>query len=323
MKMLTMAMMAAMCAVAENSPTNAPRDAAAGVDTAERRDWNYVLGEGITFREHKIVSGEAGVSFDSKYLSYGLADNKDPIVTPHAGITFFDWFSFCVDGIFDTTKFGRKAGYGNRAGRYTEIDSRALLGHSFGKADFEWLPTTVDFEVVYFNEYHPRSMGHGTGAPGSPSQFFTFEVSLPDIWLEPCFLYERDVQRDNGTYLNLELGHTFALVDGDGEEDGDAEPLLALRPSVSQGFGNSQRVKGYLTRYHADEPLDHAGLMDTNVKLELVWKLARNVSLSGYVAYYDFLFDREIRQASRGYEATGRDDDSWKFIGGMALMLAF
>ena len=39
-------------------------------------------------------------------------------------------------------------------------------------------------------------------------------VSLPDLWLEPRFLYERDVVRDNGTYLNLALGHTFALVDG-------------------------------------------------------------------------------------------------------------
>jgi hypothetical protein len=260
------------------------------------------------------ISVEAGLAFDSKFLSYGLVDNNDPILTPSASITFFDWLTFGVEALFDTTKYGKKAGYGNRAGRYFELDPSVELRHTFSEEDAGWLPTAVELAVGYSYEYHPRSMGGGTGEPGDDTQFVTFEIGLPDLWIEPTFSYERDIDRDNGTYLNLELGHEFPLIDGDGE---DADPVLALRPSVAQGFGNSQRVKGYL------DPLDHSGLMDTCLKLELTWNICDHVALAGYVAYYDFLFDRQIRDASRGYEAHGRWDESWNFIGGLSLTLSF
>jgi hypothetical protein len=160
-------------------------------------------------------------------------------------------------------------------------------------------------------------MGRAKGTWGEPTQFLTLEVGLPDLWLEPKFMYERDIDRDNGTYLNLELGHTFSLIDGETEED---DPILALRPSVAQGFGNSKRVYLYDDN---DEYLDHAGLMDTCIKLELTWNFCEYLSLSGYVAYSDFLFDRQIRDAARNYEAHGRWDESYNFIGGLAINLAF
>ena len=109
------------------------------------------------------------------------------------------------------------------------------------------------------------------------------------------------------------------LIDGETEDD---DPVLSLRPSVAQGFGNSQRVGGYLWKENEDS-LHHSGLMDTCVKLELTWNICEYLSLSGYVAYSDFLFDRQIRHAARYYEAHERWDESYNFIGGLALNFAF
>ena len=280
-----------------------------------------------TFSLSDYVSVEAGIALDSKYMSYGLVDNNDPIITPSACITFFDWLSFGVDAIFDATPYGRKIidgerTYTNRGGKYQELDPYVEIGHAFTPEDCEWLPTTVEFALSYCYEYHPESMGRAhRDSWGEPSQFITLEMGLPDLWLEPAFTYERDIDRDDGTYLNLELGHTFSLIDGENEED---DPVLALRPSVAQGFGTANRVGYYLWKDNENgDPLHHAGLMDTCVKLELTWNICEYLSLSGYVAYSDFLFDQQIREASRYYEAHGRWTDSYNFFGGIALNFAF
>ena len=310
--------------------------AAFAAEETESTGWEYSPGEGVSFNETPIVSGEASLSFDSKYLSYGFVDNKDPILTPAGEITFFDWLTFGVSAIFDVTKYGHRAGYTSRQFQYTELHPTVTLGHSFSPDDFEWLPTTIEFAIGYDYEYHPNSKIKGSYDPeegtfdksvAEDTQFWTFEFGLPDLWFEPKFLYERDVMRDNGTYLNLEVGHTFNLLD---EED----DTLTLRPSVAQGFGNKQRVRAYASKvislydeeegpYSEDAPLDHAGLMDTLLKLELGWTICENVSLSGYVGYSDFLFDRKIREASRRYEALGKWDHSWNFIAGIAVTLTF
>ena len=262
--------------------------------------WSYTPGEGVSFNETPIVSAEASLAFDSKYLSYGFVDNKAPILTSAGEITFFDWLTFGVSAIFDVTRYGNHAGYTSRQFKYTELHPTVTLGHSFSPEDFEWLPTTVEFALGYDYEFPPNSKN---------------TAALNEyLWLEPKFLYERDIMRDDGTYLNLEIGHTFNLL---GEDD----DTLTLRPSIAQGFGNGQRVKAYATKKDG-EPLNHAGLMDTMIKLELGWKVCDNVSLSGYVGYSDFLFDRKIRDASRDYEATGSWDDSWNVVAGLALTIS-
>ena len=76
--------------------------------------WAYNPGEGVSFNETPIVSAEASLSFDSKYLSYGFVDNKAPILTSAGEITFFDWLTFGVSAIFDVTRYGNRAGYTNR-----------------------------------------------------------------------------------------------------------------------------------------------------------------------------------------------------------------
>lgn len=271
--------------------------------------------------ETAFVSGEFSLAFDSKYLSYGWVDNNEPILTPGAYLTFFDWVTVGAEALFDVTHYGSKAGYTGRAFQCNEFHPNISIGHSFSPEDFEWLPTTVEFDLNYDYEYHPRVKGREDKTWAEDTQFWTLTTSLPDLWLEPCFIYERDTMRDDGTYLNLELGHTFALIDGEGEDD---DPVLALRPSVAQGFGNKQRVGGYL--FHDDEdetPLRKAGLLDTFVKLELTWTINENLSLAAYAGYSDFIFDRQIREASRRYEATGDWDHSWNFVGGCSVCASF
>ena len=311
--MMTMACAAALCgSVPADEVKNAGAETSAPEEKAE--GWSFAPGEGVSFGEQQVMTAEVGLAFDSKFMSYGLVDNKDPIVTPSASVTWFDWLTFDCAALFDTTTYGRKAGYSNRGGRYIEFDSGVSLAHAFTPDDYAFLPTTVELSLGYAYEYHPRAMGGGTGDPGDDTQFVTFEISLPDLWIEPTLAFERDIDRDNGTYVNLELGHAFALIDGEKEDD---DPVLALRPSVAQGLGNCLRTRGY------DLAEDHGGLMDTCVKLELTWNVGAGVAFSVYGAYYDYVFDSTLREGARAYEATGRDDTSYHFVGGMSLSASF
>lgn len=291
---------------------------AGGVQAAdsESTGWNYTPGEGISFGEQPIVSAEFSFAIDSKYLSYGLVDNNEPIMTPAASLTLLDWLTFSVESVFDMTTYGRKTDadgemvYVNRASKYVELDPGVAIGHAFSPEDHEWLPTTVAFELGYMYEYHPRSFN----TKEDDTQFINFSLGLPDLWIEPTFSYERDIDRDDGTYVNLELGHTFELCES-----------LSLRPSVAQGLGNTQRVKGYLTKHGSenDEPLNHGGLMDTCVKVDLEWAICDTLTFGAYVAYSDYLFDSKMRESARDYEATGKWDESYNFVGGVSLTATF
>ena len=309
-RLITMSAAAALCMGAF---------AAEEANEEKGEGWAWAPGEGVTFDETPIVSTEVSLAFDSKYLSYGFVDNNEPILTPAGSMTFFDWVTIGVSAIFDTTKYGHGADYTSRMFQYTELHPTVTIEHSFSPEDFEWLPTTVDIAVGWDYEYHPGSKAKGVtpwdSSISEDTQFWTVEIGLPDLWIEPKFFFEQDVVRDKGTYYNIELGHTFNLLD---EED----DTLTLRPSVAQGFGNSRRIGAYAEKEDG-EPLNHAGLMDSLLKLELAWNVCDGVSFSLYGAYSDFLFDRRIREASRRYEATGNWERSWNFIGGAAVMLSF
>ena len=256
------------------------------------------------------VSAEFGVSFDSKYMTYGVIDGKDPIVTPSAEISFFDTLYFGVESIFDVTKGnGKRGGWGNRAGQYTTLDSIVGLRHDF---DLGETLGALSVDVNYIYEYIRRyedSM--------DDTQYVNLELSLGDLWFEPMLAIERDLMADNGTYANFEIGHTFTLIDG---EEGEEDPVLTLRPAVGQGFGNTQRNRGYFD-------VDHGGLMDTSVSLTAEWAICDCLTLSGYVAYYDYLFDRNLRHAAREYNGSWstaeRYSDSYNFVGGLALTASF
>ena len=258
--------------------------------------------------ETPIVSAEFGLQLDSKYMTYGVVDGKDPILTPSAQLTFFDWAYVGVESIFDLTKGnGKRGDYGNRAGKWTTLDMIVGLAHEF---DLGETLGTLSVDVNYIYEYlrrHHSDMGD--------TQYVNLELSLGDLWLEPTLGIERDIMADNGTYVNLELGHTFALI---GEDD---DPTLTFRPSVGQGFGNTQRTRGY------ELAADHGGVMETTIKGEFEWALCDHVALTAYIAYSDYWFDSKLRDGARAYNGGwGHGDkyaDSWNVYGGVGVTVSF
>ena len=256
--------------------------------------------------ETPIVSAEFGLQLDSKYMTYGVVDGKDPILTPSAQLTFFDWAYVGVESIFDITKGnGKRGDYGNRAGKWTTLDAIVGLAHEF---DLGETLGTLSVDVNYIYEYlrrHHSDMGD--------TQYVNLELSLGDLWLEPTLGIERDLMADDGTYVNLEVGHTFALV-GD-----DEDPTLTFRPSIGQGLGDKHRTRGYEL---AD---DHGGLMDTTIKGEFEWAVCDHVALTAYIAYSDYWFDSKLRDGARAYNgAWGSScDHSWNFYGGVGVTVSF
>ena len=258
--------------------------------------------------ETPIVSAEFGLQLDSKYMTYGVVDGKDPILTPSAQLTFFDWAYVGVESIFDLTKGnGKRGDYGNRAGKWTTLDMIVGLAHEF---DLGETLGALSVDVNYIYEYlrrHHSDMGD--------TQYVNLELSLGDLWLEPTLGIERDLMADDGMYVNLEVGHTFALV-GD-----DEDPTLTFRPSIGQGLGDKHRTRGYEL---AD---DHGGLMDTTIKGEFEWAVCDHVALTAYIAYSDYWFDSKLRDGARAYNgAWGHGDkyaDSWNFYGGVGVTVSF
>ncbi len=266
-------------------------------------------------KEDTLVSAEGYLGVDSRYMTYGLIDGKDPIARLNAYVTFFDWWYIGGEVLTDLTKGnGKRGGYGNRAGKLMTLDAQTGLAHEFnlGKTLGR---LNIDFYFTY--EYLPRH--HGSM---NDTDYLDVEFKLPDLWFEPRLWIERDLMLDEGTYVNLEVGHTFPLI-GEGEN-----ATLTIKPSVAQGFGNTQRVRGYLYRDRGgEEPLDHGGLMDSTIKCELEWAFCDNLKLAAYVAYSDYWLDREMRHGARNHNASwghgNKYATSWNFYGGVGVKFSF
>ena len=75
------------------------------------------------------------------------------------------------------------------------------------------------------------------------------------------------------------------------------------------------------------EALDHGGLMDTSVKGEFELPITGWLSITAYVAYYDYLFDANMRDGARAHNAEWGNADryrySWNVVGGVALTATF
>ena len=258
--------------------------------------------------EDSIVSAEAYFGVDSKYITYGVMDGKDPIVRMNGYVTFLDWWYIGGEMLFDVTKGNGKRGpygWGNRAGKYTTIDAQTGLAHEF---DLGETLGKLSVDVYYTYEYVARHKG-----TMNDTQYIDFELRLNDLWFEPHLWFERDLMADDGTYVNLEVGHTFPLI-GDGED-----ATLTFKPSFAQGWGNTLRTRGYGL---SD---DHGGLMDATIKGELVWAVCDHVKVKAYIAYCDYWFDRKLRDGARAYNGAwgGSNDRSWNFYGGVGVALSF
>lgn len=308
-KTLTAALLAAGCMFGAKADEQKSVPTSSDTESAKKAEL-----EPVDDPDDKIVAAEFHIGMDSRYLTYGMIDGKDPIIVPGAQVTFFDWVYFGVESIFDVTKGnGKRGGYGNRAGRWTTLDSIVGLAHEFDLGEKAG-KLSVDFNYMYeYIERYHSSM--------DDTQYLNLELGLSDgiFWLEPTLAIERDLMADDGTYVNFDLGHDFAIIDGKGEDD---DPVLTFRPSVGQGFGNTQRVRGYSPEVKV---YDHGGVMDTCIKGEFTWKVHEHVSLSAYAAYSDFWFDSTMRECAREHNAEWGHAyaHSWNFFGGVGMSVEF
>ena len=248
------------------------------------------------------------MDFVSKVLSYGLPDSSKPNLLPYGELTFFGCLSAGSRFYFDLTDIGERMGRGDCTCDLWEVDIPVDLRKRFSPEDCAWIPTCVEIGIGYRYEYHPS---HTRIAD---TQFWLADVSLPDIWIVPCFSYERDVIRDNGTYLNISLSKEIAILDS-----------VSLIPSISQGWGDVRRVAGYLPAPDMVGRLEHSGLMDASFRMDLVWNVSEMVSISAFVAYSEFLFDCDIRNASRNYirqTDDGARNRSWCIPFGLSVKLS-
>ncbi len=274
-----------------------------GVFAADSAAFSYEAGEGVCYDEYPLVTASASISFDSRYMTYGVIDGMDPIVRPGAEITFFDWLYFATEAYFDVTKGnGKRFEYGNRAGKYTTLDSYVGLAHEF---EISESVGSLCVDLSYMYEYMPRY---------SNTQYVMAELSLSGHWVEPTLYIERDLMRDEGTYASLELGHTF-----------DINESFTVRPSVAQGIGNSLRTKGYFSELEKVEGFNHGGLMDTSIRLDFEYAINSYLTLGAYIAYYDYLFDDRMREAAAAYNGQWRRhlDRTWNFVTGISLTATF
>ena len=83
--------------------------------------------------ESNLVSAEFSLGFDSRYMTYGVIDGKDPIVVPTASIAFFDLFYFGVEAIIFLTTTCAKPPQHITAG-----GARRTTGHGISLEDFRY-----------------------------------------------------------------------------------------------------------------------------------------------------------------------------------------
>ena len=295
MKAQSIGMIAACCGICMIQSA-AAADSAANPELVEAED-------GPSF--------EVAVDFTSRQLTYGLVDNRDPIVTVEA-LAEWHGFTFEAAAIFDTTKWGRKhGGYGNRQGKYQELAFGPGYGYAFSPDDFGGLPTTVEVFINYIYEYHP-DVRKSRDEENPDTQFINVGFALPDVILAPALSAEFDIDNEMGAiYLAAEIGHSFTLVEAAGDRETDP---LALTLGAGVGFGNAKR-----NRYDAE--FDNVAFKDVWASASIEWQITDNIVCCPYVAVYEQIHGH-LRDAAR-YYIEDEKHASTQLIGGVRLAANF
>lgn len=257
------------------------------------------------------LSFELAFDFCTRQLTYGLVDNRDPILALE-GVAEWHGFTFETAVLFDTTKWGRKnCGYGNRQGKYQEIAFGPGYAYTFTPDAWRRLPTSVELFLNYIYEYHPPAR-KSRGEENPDTQFINMGMTLPDLWLAPWLSAEFDIDNECGAvYLTAGVQHTFTLVSA---PDGREIDPLSLTLCGGLGFGNPKR-----NRY--DAGFDNYAVKDAHLSAALEWQISDHVVVSPYLAVYEQLHGR-LRDASRRY-INGETHASTQLIGGLRLTAAF
>ena len=252
------------------------------------------------------VSAEAMLGTRSSFVNYGLTMGRDPIVVPAGRVTACGVFYLETFALMDTTKGnGKRGGYGNRAGEYRKLNTS--IGARYGVPVTDSVAVFADLSYMY--EYVPRYRG-----AVEDTQFINLKFALEGLWAEPVLAVERDFMLDGGTYVFAEVGHTFRIAE-----------RFSVRPSISQGFGDGKRTAGCFGHIEKVEGFDHAGLMDSSVRIDFGYDLTDWLKIGAFVAYHDYLFGDSMREAAAAFNGKfgAGNPRTWSFSGGVGLSVSF
>lgn len=262
---------------------------AAGAEEGEKAWW--------------VPEAEVGVDFASQQMTYGLVDNDDPIVTGSASVGW-GFFSFGVEGIFDTTDWGETdGGYGDREWKWQELDLTPAVAWTFE----DLIGTPLETELSYSWQHHPNARDEEGGDANPDTQVIGLSLGLPEAVLAPSLAVEWDIDDEEGAvYAQLGIEHAFELVAG------DEDPALALELHAALGMGNAKR-----NEYDAE--WDHASLKDAEVGAALPWKAGGVLTISPYVTCTEQV-EHALRRAAKDSDPDGH---SFQWVAGIAVGASF
>jgi len=244
-----------------------------------------------------------GADFASQQMTYGLVDNDDPIVTLSAGLAW-QMLSFGVEGIFDTTDWGKTdGGYGDRKWKWQELDLTPAIGWTFG----EDMP--VEVELSYCWAHHPDAKDENGEDANPDTQTIGLSAGLPDLFLAPALSVEWDVDDEEGAvYAMLEISHGFEILPG--KEEGD-DPELAFELGAGLGMGNDKRNE-------FDAEWDHASLKEVQLSASLPWNVGP-LTVAPYALCTEQV-EHALRRASKDADPDGH---SFQWVAGIAVEASF
>lgn len=252
-----------------------------------------------------VPEATVGADFASQQMTYGLVDNDDPIVTGSASLAW-GFFSFGVEGIFDTTDWGETdGGYGDREWKWQELDLTPAVSWTFE----ELVGTPLEAELSYSWQHHPDAKDEEGEDANPDTQVIGLSLGLPEVLLSPSLAVEWDVDDEEGAvYAQLGVSHAFDLIAADEE---DEDPALALELHAGLGMGNAKRNE-------CDAEWDHASLKDVEVGAALPWNVGA-LTVSPYVLCTEQV-EHALRRASK---AADPDGESFQWVAGIAVEATF
>ena len=241
------------------------------------------------------VTAKASLETRSGFVDYGLMVGRDPVFVPSGRVAWGGWFIDAFSVVDYTDGNGERAGYKSRHRK-----TNTSLGFHYDLPLY--LFGVLSAEVAYMYEYAPR-----VGGRVCDTSYITARLALEGRWLEPAISFERDLVADDGTYVCVELGHTFEPFDG-----------FTVRPSVGQGFGDGKRTAGCFGSF------DSAGLMDATIRADLAYAVTDWLTFSAFIAYHDFWYGDGMREAAADFNGRhGHDARTWNFSAGVGISATF
>lgn len=187
----------------------------------------------------------ADISVMSKYIWRGIALNSDPVLQPSATIGY-DGFTFGVWTNMDLTDVN------NDRAEFNEVDYSLDYTLDFPLLSVFAGIARYDYSIAGWEPTTEAYLGVESGFPGSPS----------------LTVYQ-DVDKSDGTYLELGAGQSFPVV-----------PFASLDLSAMLGWGSEKH-----NRYNYDIPGMGAGFTNVSITAGLPVGIGEMVSVTPSLSF--------------------------------------